>query len=116
MPWRRGRGRSRCFGWRGRVAFQLRREPIPAPGNGGDDFRSQHFAQRRDLHLHVVLLDDQTRPYEIQQLVLGDQAASAFHQRDEHIEGAWRQSRGLASGEQPSLRRLQREAAELVFR
>ncbi len=62
--------------------------------------RAQDLAQRRDLHLEVVLLDDQARPDAIEELVLGDDAVAAVDQREQHVEGAGAEHGGAAVDQQ----------------
>ena len=78
--------------------------------------RPEQLAQRRDLHLQVVLLDHQTGPHERQELVLGDEPARACDQRDQQVEAARPQRDRLAVGQQAMLPGLEGEVAETVGR
>ena len=83
-------------------------------GDGGDGLLPQQLAQRGNLHLQVVLLDDQSGPDQFEQLVLGDQAIAAFDQRQQEVECA-RAKRGRLPVDQELPRgRTEFEAAELV--
>ena len=64
--------------------------------------RPQQFAQRRDLHLQVVFLNDQPGPDQIEQLVLAHDPIAALDQRQQHIEGASAQFGGHPVHEQLS--------------
>ena len=64
-------------------------ESITKPREGGDKTlavigrRTQRFAQRRDLHREIALLDRDPGPRRIQQRFFGDDFASMT---DEHLE------------------------------
>ena len=60
--------------------FRCTEQPVASPGNGHNPvFRVpvflKHFAQRRDVDLKVVLLDDDPSPHSLHQLVFGDDFA-----------------------------------------
>jgi hypothetical protein len=108
----RDRGR-RCRGSRYRVVrVEHRGEPIPSPRNRCHRLRPQHLAQRRDLHLEVVFLNDQTRPDQIEQFVLADVPMAPFDQRHQYIESASAQLGGHPADEQLSRLGLHLEASE----
>jgi len=70
-------------------------EPIPPAGNGRDRVRPEQLAQRRDLHLQVVLLDDELRPDDVQQFVLRDHAIASLDERQQQVERQPGQLEGL---------------------
>ena len=76
----------------------------------------EDLAQRRDLHLQVVLLDDESRPHRREQFVLGDERAGAVDERDEQIERARTERDGRAVSEQEALAGTQLEPAETAAR
>jgi len=90
------------------------REPIAASRNGGERALSQHLAQRRYLHLEVVLLHYQSGPDERQQVVLRDQLSGSPHEHDQQVERARAERDRLPVREQAPLGGLQLEAAETV--
>jgi hypothetical protein len=58
------------------------------PGIVATTFRAEDLAQRRDLRRKVVLLDDQSGPDDIEELVLGDDSLAPVDQRDQDVEGS----------------------------
>ena len=109
---RSGSGATACGGAGLRRAFDRQLEPVATSRNRRQRARPQQLAQRRDLHLQVVLLDHQARPDERQQLVLRYQPARTRDQHHQQIERPRAQRHRLAVREQAPLGRLQREAAE----
>ena len=105
---RHGRRRRACFG-RGRARD---REAIAASRYRRDGLRPEHLAQRADLHLQVVFLDDDAGPDHVQQLGLGDEAIAAFDQCMQNVEGTRAQRHGLPVDEQLAGGRTELEAAE----
>jgi hypothetical protein len=71
-------------------------EAVAAPGNGRHRMRTEDLAQRRDLHLEVVLLDHQAWPDAIEELVLGHDALAGIDEGEKHVEGAGAEHRGAA--------------------
>src|SRR3989441_9526764 len=63
-------------------------------------FRSEDLAQRGDLGLEVVFLDDAIRPHAPHQPVLVDNGAARVDQRDQRVEGSPAQLDGPAVDEQ----------------
>ena len=104
---RRGRcGLGRCR------TLARHREAIAPAGNGGDRLRPEQLAQGGDLHLQVVLFDDEARPREVEQLLLGDQLAGAFGERHEHVERACADRDRSAADNEAALHGLQHEGIE----
>ena len=64
----------------------LCREAVPPPRHRLDDPVAENPAERGNLNLEIVLLDDQSGPREVEQLVLAHQPLAPFDQRNEHIE------------------------------
>ena len=91
---RRGRGTG--------VVVELDGEPVAAARNGGEGLRAEELSQCRYLHLEVVLLDDDSGPDELEQLVLGDDPVAALDERQQQIEGAGADGRGLPADEYPA--------------
>jgi hypothetical protein len=82
-PYRAGRGLRR----------QRAGETVTAPRNGDDIIAAviglaERLAQAPDLHLDVVLLDDQPGPDALHQRVLGDELARRRDEDAEHLERA----------------------------
>ena len=82
------------------IAVERGGEPVTPSGNRGDRLRSQQLAQGADLHLHVVLLDHQPRPHQVEQFGLGDEPVAPLDQRQQHIEGARTNARGATLDQQ----------------
>jgi hypothetical protein len=125
------RGRSREFGGcigHGDASLDARRsgigvdrrdgqvESVAAPGDGREGALAEDLAQRGDLHLHVVLLDDQSRPHGGEELVLRNERARAVDERDQQIERARPQRDRRTVREQDALAGTQLEAAEAAAR
>ncbi|HZT54731.1 MAG TPA: hypothetical protein VFA35_00785, partial [Burkholderiaceae bacterium] len=110
--------RSDAFARRGPVGLgrcrtlARHREAIAPPGNGGDRLRPEQLAQGGDLHLQVVFLDDEARPRQIEELLLGDQLAGAFGERHEHVERACADRDRSAADNEAALHGLQHEGIE----
>jgi hypothetical protein len=68
--------------------------------------------KRADLHLQVVLLDDEARPGSIEQLVLADQTCASLDQSEQHVERARAKLRGNALLQELALVRADLEASE----
>ena len=116
---RRGQVRRRqataASGRRGRGRVDLAGELVAAPGYGAHQVAvaGERLAQRRDLHLQVVLFDDPAGPDAAHQLVLAQDRAARVDQRDEHVEGAPAQLERDAVCEQFAALPQQPETAEL---
>jgi hypothetical protein len=121
------RRRGRCFdgcrpgvgrgAWHGGFgALDRQREPVAASGNGRERILPQQLAQRRDLHLQVVLFHHQAGPDEREQLVLGDQPAGAVDEHGQQVERPRAERDRLPVGEQPPFLELQLEAVEAARR
>ena len=95
------RGRDRARRWRGngrrkavvgvlRQIHQLTLELITVSGNRADQptVRPERGAQRGDLRLQAVLLDDAAGPDARHQRVLGDDASARVDQCHQQVEGA----------------------------
>src|SRR3989441_443332 len=78
------------------------RELIPASRDGSDEITigAEDLAQRGDLGLEVVFLDDAVRPHAPHQPVLVDNGAARVDQRDQRVEGSPAQLDGPAVDEQ----------------
>lgn len=87
-------------------------EPVAAPGDGREGTLAENLAQRGDLHLQVVLLDDESRPHRGEEFVLRDEHARAVRERDQQIKRARTQGDGRTVCEQDALARTQLEPAE----
>jgi hypothetical protein len=83
----------------------LQREAVTAARHGRHRLRPEHLAQGRDLHLQVVFLDDEPRPDQVEQLVLGEDAVAVVDERHEDVEGAAAERGRLALDEQLPLGR-----------
>jgi hypothetical protein len=91
------------------------REPVAAAGARRDRAGAERLAQRGDLHLQVVLLDDDVGPHLGDQVVLGDELAGARDQRAQHVERAAAQRDGPSvRAEKLALRGAEVEVAEAV--
>ena len=106
----RGRGMGKLPGRR-TGALDLRRKPVAASGDGGDDVAAQHLAQAADLRGQVAFFHHHARPDLVDQLVLVQQLARLLDQGQQQVEGARADGGGLAVDEQTPLQRLQLEAA-----
>jgi hypothetical protein len=96
-----GRRRRRRTVW---VAARERDgEPITTSRNRCDRLLPEDLAQRGDLHLQIVLFDDELRPDPVQQLLLGHQLTGPLQERDEHIESARADHHRLAARQQAAL-------------
>ncbi len=90
-----------------RIAFHalhLPGEPVTATRNRRNRRGPQQLAQRPDLHLQVVFLDDQARPDGVEQLVFRDDPLAPLDQSHQHVEST-RTERGSASPDQELTRR-----------
>jgi hypothetical protein len=101
---------------RGLGKLDRQREAIAATRYRGDGGRPEHLAQRDDLHLQVVLLDHEVRPYALHQLALGYRAIVAVDQRQQHVERAAAELDRRVGVEQLALRGQQAITAEAVLR
>src|SRR5262249_54334898 len=77
---------------------------------------AQRLAQRGNLGLKIVLLDDPVRPDSAHQQLLVDDRAAGVDQGEQRVKGAAAQRDGLAVGEKLSAMRHDLEAAELQDR
>jgi hypothetical protein len=68
------------------------------------------------LHLQIVFLDHQAGPDQVQQLRLGHDPVAPLGQCQKQVERACSQAQRLAVAQQPSVPRLQFEAAEFQRR
>ncbi len=93
---------------------RFEREAVTVAGYGGDGVLPQQFAQRGHLDLQVVLLDDQSGPDQVEQLVLGDQTIAPLDQRQQEVECARAERRRLLVDQELPRSRTELEAAELV--
>jgi hypothetical protein len=91
------------------------REAITATRNGADRIGTERLAQRGDLHLEVVLLDDQLGPHAVHQLGLRDGAVVVLHERDQGVERARTELQRLVAGEQRARARQEAKAIEVVL-
>src|SRR2546422_2406695 len=75
---------------------------MPASRDGSDEITigAEDLAQRGDLGLEVVFLDDAVRPHAPHQPVLVDNGAARVDQRDQRVEGSPAQLDGPAVDEQ----------------
>src|SRR2546422_4028524 len=75
---------------------------MPASRDGSDEITigAEDLAQRGDLGLEVVFLDDAIRPHAPHQPVLVDDGAARVDQRDQRVEGSPAQLDGPAVDEQ----------------
>src|SRR6202158_1335065 len=89
------------------LAREFQRKAIPLARNRGNRGWPQDLAQGRDLHLQVILLNDQVGPNQAEQFLLRYQMTRAFNQRYQYVERAWLHDRRHASCQQPALARLQ---------
>ncbi|HTW51375.1 MAG TPA: hypothetical protein VME45_05710 [Stellaceae bacterium] len=89
-------------------------ELISAPGHRADQLAvgAQRSAQRRDLGLQRVFLDDPVGPDARHQRVLGDDGAASLEQRQQHVKGAATELQRPAVGEQFAALRRQEETPE----
>ena len=62
------------------------REPVAASRDCRYRVVTEQLAQRRDVDLQVVLLDDQLRPHAVEQRVLRHEPSRVLDQRDEQVE------------------------------
>ncbi len=97
------------------VVVEVGDELVAAARDRRDRLRPQQLAQRRDLHLQVVLLDHQPGPHGVEQFVLGDDAIAAPHQHQQHVDRACAELRRFAVDVQQPPRRIELEAAEADF-
>src|ERR1700681_4519241 len=95
-------------------AREFQRKAVALSRNRGNCGWPQDLAQGRDLHLQVVLLDDQVRPNQAEQFLLRYQMTRALNQRDEYVERAWLNDRRLASCQQPALAGLQLKSPKSI--
>lgn len=90
------------------------REAITEARDGGDGLRAQQLAQHAHLYGEVVLLDDDTGPDALHQLVLGHQLARSLDEGHQELEGSRRQCDFAAAAEQQPLGGQQFEIGEAV--
>ena len=91
-------------------------ESVAAPGDGREGALAEDLAQRGDLHLQVVLLDDQSRPHGGEEFVLRNERAGTVGECDQQIERARTHRDGRTVREQDALARKQLEPAEAAAR
>lgn len=104
-PFSGGKGRRR------RQFGRRRGKAIAAPWDR-DDISiapvsvTERATQGRNMDREVVLHDVGVRPNPLHQLVLADQFAGSFHQRDQYVQGSAPQAKRMVAGEkQPSRRK-----------
>ena len=87
---------------------------VASPGNRPDQLavRPEGFAQRGNLALQPVFLDDPARPDPAQQLVLADHSPRRLDQRQQQVEGASAEPYRPAFGEQLAAMRQDAEVAK----
>jgi hypothetical protein len=74
---------------------------------------AESFAQREDLYLQVVRADDDIRPDQAEQLVLGNERSVSFDEHHQDIERACAEFDRHSASEQSPLPQQYAEAAEL---
>ena len=114
---RGGNGQGRRNLPRADVCLQLADlagELVALPGNRLDQVavRSEGLAQRPNLALQPVFLDDPARPDPPQQLVLADYSPWHLEQRQQQVEGASAEPYRPAFGEQLAAMRQDAEVAK----
>ena len=113
-----GRRGSHCragIGLRaGRYGVDLAGELVAASGDGTDQIaiRTESGAQRRNLPLEIIFLDDPVGPDARHQRILGNHCAPRFDQRHQHVKGATAELDRPAIGEQLAAMRQQQETSE----
>lgn len=63
---------------------------------------AEQLAQRGDLDLEIIFLDNEAGPNEFEQLILADHAFTARDQRQQQIKGAGADTDGLAIDKYPA--------------
>src|SRR6516164_10604559 len=111
---RRGRNRIGCPRFALRTNADLTGELVALAGNRLDQVavRSKRLAQRPNLALQPVFLDDPARPDPAQQLVLAKYSPRRLKQRHQQVEGASAEPYRPAFGEQLAAMRQDAEAAK----
>ena len=71
------------------------RKAVAFAGDGSNGVGTEDLAQRRHLHVEVVLLDHQSRPRKVEQLVLGNHPLASLDESQQNIECALAQRRRL---------------------
>src|SRR5882672_3419452 len=66
----------------------LHREPVSASRNCRNRAGPKNLSQGTDLHLQVVVLDHQARPYHTNELVLPNRAIAPLYERHQQVESA----------------------------
>ena len=67
-------------------AIGLGDEAVAARRNGRDRSDAEELAQRTDLHLEIVLVDDEACPDLADQLILGHDTVAMLEQHEQHVE------------------------------
>jgi hypothetical protein len=77
-------------------------ELVAPPGHSADQsrLRTQRRAQRRNLHLQDILLDDPVRPHASHQRLLADHGATRLDQRQQYVMRAPAKPDWLTVGKQ----------------
>src|SRR5215469_2804227 len=89
-------------------------ELISPPNNGPDNvLPRKRLAQRPDLGMQIVLVDDPPWPDPAYQLVFFDNGAIGLDERHEHVERAPAESQWSAVGENVAVLRQDLEPAKL---
>ena len=90
------------------------REAVPVARHRRDRVLAHGPAQCRDVDVKVALLDDASRPYPLEQLVLRDEAPGVRDERREEVERARLEGHEDAVAQEPPFAGLQEEGAEPV--
>ena len=97
-----------------RYGVDLGRKLVAASGHGTDQIaiRTESGAQRRNLPLEIIFLDDPIGPHARHQRILGNHCAVRLDQRHQHVKGATAELDRPAVGEQFAAMRQQEETPE----
>jgi hypothetical protein len=89
-------------------------ELVTASGHGTDQIaiRTESGAQRRNLPLEIIFLDDPIGPHARHQRILRNHCATRLDQRHQHVEGATAELDRPAIGEQLAAMREKEETPE----
>ena len=98
---------------------RLREQPVAAPGDGHDPafpvpVFGERSAQRRDVHLDVVFLDDDPDPHPLHQLVFADDLAPGRGQYTEDVKRPPAEPHQSFIAPQLATREVKPEPAELI--
>jgi hypothetical protein len=97
-----------------RQKADLARELVTASGDRADQgaLRSEGGAQRRNVRLQIVFLDDPVGPHARHQRVLADDGSPRLDQRHQHVEAAAAELDRSAVGEQLATMRQHLKTSE----